>query len=162
MGNMLWLFSESSGLDPRIDALAMGLDLAFVLLLLTKLLDVASTLKRIRSLDDETNPFAHGLMRRFGVYGGVAVISGIYLAICGLYYALLFVPFGNWRALAESGESSGFWFFTYHLTTGLGLLFVSLVQASVAHHNGTGRSNCITRVVAQLHAQATKRFHRSR
>lgn len=153
---------EVSRLSVWIDGLILALQFGFVLLLATKLLDVVSTLKRIRNVDDETNPLAHSLMRRFGVRGGVAVVMGVYLAICALSYVLLLVPLAKWRELVEMGEASGYYFFAYHVTMGMSLLLVSLVQAAVAHHNWSGRSNRITRIVARLHAAITARLHRSR
>jgi hypothetical protein len=51
---------------------------------LTKLIDVISSIKRIRTWEMERNPFGRVLFKRFGVAGGCWVTFGIQVLICAL------------------------------------------------------------------------------
>jgi len=110
------------------------------LLIITKLLDVLTTLARIRNADAETNPFARGLMHRLGTRQAVWLVFILAAAIIsvagftairgGLLLQLAFVPAGSAAAV---------------------------VQAAVAHANWTGTDNMITRKARALYALLSRR-----
>lgn len=103
------------------------------LLVLTKLLDVLSTLRAIDA-EQETNPMAARLMRMFGVKVAVWFVFVVACAVVAASAALaLFGP--PWLA----------WAFV-----AFGLL-VAIVQACVARANVSGRHNVVTAVVAAWH-----------
>ena len=61
---------------------------------LTKLIDVISSIKRIRTWEMERNPFGRILFKRFGIAGGCWITFGIQVLICALV---------AWDAIAFSG-----------------------------------------------------------
>ena len=105
-----------------------------ILLVISKLMDVLSTLSRIRSVNVESNPIARGLMQKMGIKTSVWLIFLVSLTIIliagsialsfGILYQVFFVLMG---------------------------LLVSIVQFSVAHSNWTGKGNLITRYLLRFH-----------
>ena len=108
--------------------------IVIILLVISKLVDVLSTLARIRSVNVESNPIARGLMKKIGIKKSVWLIFLISLTIIlitgsvalsfGIIYQVFFVLLG---------------------------LFISVVQFSVAHSNLSGKGNLITRYLLQFH-----------
>jgi hypothetical protein len=108
--------------------------LVAVLLVLTKLLDVASTLQKVNHASEETNPIARQFMIRFGAVGVVWMIFLLAIVIIGLA-----------TALAMGGTLI---FKGIYLLVGV---FVSAVQAAVAHSNWQGGDNLITKYVRAIY-----------
>ena len=108
--------------------------LVIFLLVLTKLLDVASTLQRLEHPDAETNPIARQTMFRFGTKKAALIVFVL---------ALIIIILAGWGAI--KGDK-----ITQALFTVAGIA-ISIVQGSVAHCNWTGKDNFITRRVRALH-----------
>jgi len=113
--------------------------LVIVLLVLTKLCDVASTLQRVKHPHGETNPIARKTMLRIGKTKAVWVVFVLALIIIGL---------AGWAAI-----SGGKILQTLFIIVGIA---ISIVQGSVAHCNWTGRDNVITRQVRILHSSLSR------
>jgi hypothetical protein len=99
-------------------------------LIITKLADVISTLRHIRGTQHESNPFARRIMQRIGITPAVWLVFGLSLIIIGV---------ATYVALASH------WLIQIAFII-LGV-FVSCVQAAVAHTNATQRDNTITRTI---------------
>ncbi len=107
----------------------------------TKLLDVLSTLARIRNTDAETNPFARGLMKRLGAGKtvwlvfilalGIISVAGFAALRGGLIMQIAFIALG---------------------------LAVSVIQGAVAFANWSGADNFITRQVRVFYATLGRRL----
>ena len=102
-------------------------------LLLTKLADVISTLRHIRSTHHESNRMVRHIMQRMGVTPTIWLVFGIsvIIIVVSTYVALsshLFIQIG---------------FVIY------GIVIV-LIQAAVAHNNWTHQENAITQVISRL------------
>ena len=104
------------------------------LLVLTKLYDVASTL-RFGHPHGETNPLAKPAMLRLGTTKAVWVVFVL---------ALIIISIATWAALHGGNIMQALF-----IVTGIA---ISIVQGSVAHCNWTGRDNIITRRVRTLHS----------
>lgn len=102
-------------------------------LIITKLADVISTLRHIRGTHHESNPFARRIMQRIGITPAVWMVFGLSLIIIGVT---------TYVALASH------WLIQIAFIM-LGV-FVSYVQAAVAHSNATQRDNTITRTIRQM------------
>ena len=110
------------------------------LLIATKLLDVLSTLVKIRHVNSETNPFARGLMQRLGTQRTVWLVFILAAAIIsvagfaalrgGPLMQIVFILFGS---------------------------AIAVVQAAVAHANWTDADNRITHQVRHLYALLGRR-----
>jgi len=108
--------------------------IVILLLIVTKLLDVVSTLRSIRNASNESNPFAQKMMLRMGTKPAIWVVfllalviiavTGITALRMGVVFQVVFIVFS---------------------------LFVSVVQFSVAAANWTGRDNVVTRQVRKVH-----------
>ena len=109
----------------------------FVIALLaaTKLMDVLSTLARIRNTDAETNPFARGLMKRLGP-GKTAWLFFI--------LAMAIISVAGFAALRDG------WIMQI-IFIALGLA-VSAIQGAVALANWSGAENFITQQVRAFYA----------
>ena len=104
-------------------------------LILTKVYDVASTLRRIAHPHEETNPIARHIMIRVGTKKGVWITFLLALVIIGLASV----------AALKGGKIMQVLF----IFAGLA---ISIIQGSVAHCNYTGKDNVITRRVRVLHS----------
>ena len=114
------------------------------LLVVTKLMDVLSTIQRITNASQETNPSARTLMNTFGTKRTiwlVFTISLITIAISclsvislGLYTQIAFIVLG---------------------------CFITIVQACVADSNWQGRDNFITKYVRIIHLRVARFFWQS-
>jgi len=104
------------------------------LLVISKLVDVLSTLARIRSVNVESNPLARGLMKKMGIKKSVWLIFLISLTIILI--------------TGSAALSHGIPFQVFFVLLGL---FVSVVQFSVAHSNWSGKGNLITRYLMRFH-----------
>ena len=103
---------------------------AALTLVLTKLLDVLSTLHRIKDVQEETNPLARGLMSRVGprkaiwavflLAIGIIVVSTVIALRGGLVMQILFF---------------------------IVAILISLIQGAVALSNWLGKDNFITKYV---------------
>ena len=109
--------------------------LAAAAVLVTKAADLWTTWKHVTP-DTETNPVGRFLFKRVGMAGGLAVVAIVTVLVVAM----------TWATAVEFGPAG------MVLATVLSL-FVSIVQASVALHNATGRPNFVTRKVAALHAR---------
>lgn len=107
--------------------------LAIAALVLTKAADLWTTWRHVGA-HQESNPIGRFLFRRLGVPGGLAVVGVIALIIVAV----------TWSAAFAMGDAAV-------LFTAAWSFLVAAVQAAVAHHNATGRSNAVTRRVAALH-----------
>jgi len=105
------------------------------LLVLTKLCDVASTLKRLGHPHAETNPIARPAMLRLGTTKTVWIVFALALVIIGL---------AGWAALNGCTIMQALFIFVG--------IAISIVQGSAAHCNWTRRDNAITRRVRILHS----------
>lgn len=116
-----------------------------LLLILTKFLDVMSTLYRIHHASQETNPIAGRWMAKYGVKRVSWGVFVVVVVIVSLATTLVWIsPFPN-------------------LTKGAYILlglFISIIQAAVAHTNYSGRYNIITRFVGKLHGWMGRIFLR--
>jgi hypothetical protein len=108
-------------------------------LIITKLLDVLSTLRLLRDPMMETNPIARRLMLRFGMKGTVWLIfivaiilvatSGVIALYEGVVYQVAFILVGS---------------------------FISVIQFAVAYTNWTGADTFITRTIRKLHSSLSQ------
>jgi len=106
------------------------------LIIITKLLDVMSTLYRIHHSSQETNPIAGRLMEKYGVKRvSWAVFFLVVLIVILSSFIVWISPF---KTLA------------LNIFILLGL-FVSIVQSAVAYANYKGRNNLVTRIVRRVH-----------
>ena len=114
--------------------LYMLISFVIFLLILTKLLDVLSTLRRIRFASNETNPFARKLMYQWGPQTTVWIVFGIALVIIGVagFLAYLMGPVFQIAFIV------------------LGF-FISVVQFAVAAANRSDKDNLITRQVRKFY-----------
>ena len=104
-------------------------------LIITKLMDVLSTLRLLRDPMMETNPIARKLMHRLGMKGTVWLIfivaiilivtSGVISLYAGVVYQSAFILLG---------------------------LFISVIQFAVAYTNWTGTDSFITEAIRKLHS----------
>ncbi|WP_163931453.1 hypothetical protein [Paraferrimonas sp. SM1919] len=108
--------------------------LTVISLVLTKLADCISTQLKIKSIGHETNPIARILMARFGIKGAIWLVFVI---------SLLIIVISAYLVL----EAESMLLSAGYITVGL---FVSTVQAAVAHQNFTGSNNMITRRIFSL------------
>jgi hypothetical protein len=108
--------------------------LAIFLLIITKLMDVISTIIRIKHPQIETNPLARKLMTKIGIKPTAWIVFAIVV--------ILVLIMGG---IALTSELSYQIFF---LAFGL---VVSIIQFAVAHNNWTRRPNFITRLVLIYH-----------
>lgn len=107
----------------------------------TKLLDVLSTLAMIRNTDNETNPFARGLMKHLGPGKTVWLVFILALAI---------ISIAGFAALR-----GGLIMQIAFIAVGLA---VSVIQGAVAFANWTGAENFITRQVRAFYSTLGRRF----
>jgi len=107
------------------------------LLLLTKLADCWSTVRRVRAPGDETNPWVRRAMARWGVTPVVWAVGAIAAAVVVL------------SALPAFGDEPG-WYAGAFVAAGL---VVALVQADVAWSNVSGRMGPISRGVSRFHGR---------
>jgi hypothetical protein len=103
-------------------------------LVLTKLLDVLSTIRFIGAPAEESNPLGSRLMRAVGVRTAAWLVFVLACVIIALTTSVaLEGPFSVSLAFCISG------------------LIVSVVQACVARANMRGRHDAVTRLVQRLH-----------
>ena len=105
-----------------------------ILVIITKLLDVLSTIKRIRHYSGESNPIASRLMRKFGIRITSWFIFGVVLTI--MIYTM-------W---ASFDTPPGF-----QLTFVFLCLIISAIQGAVAISNWSGTPNAVTKKVVLIH-----------
>jgi len=106
------------------------------LLILTKFLDVMSTLYRIHHASQETNPIAGRWMAKYGVK---RVSWGVFVVVVVIVILSSFIVWiSPFKTLA----------LTIFILLGL---FVSIVQSAVAYANYKGRNNLVTRIVRRVH-----------
>jgi hypothetical protein len=106
-----------------------------LLLLITKGLDLFSTLMIIRHPCQETNPIAGRLMQKFGIGRAIWGIAAIALVII--------LATACWAINTELHYQIGY------VAVGL---FVSFIQYQVARCNLTGRDTPVTLLVRRLHS----------
>ena len=99
------------------------------LVIITKFFDCHSTVRRIRYPGAERNRWARPLMLRFGIKKVVWVTFGLTILIVGC------TAYFTW-------ETNNLW---YQIAFILTSLVVSVVHATVAHTNYSGRFNFVTR-----------------
>lgn len=104
--------------------------IVMLLLIITKLLDVSSTIKRITHPSIESNPFAKRLMVRFGIRS----------TAWGVFGLVVLITLIAGRIALDGQQDLEFLFI------GFGI-FVSIVQFSVAQNNWTRKPNLITKWV---------------
>jgi hypothetical protein len=114
---------------------------AGIFVVLTKLFDVLSTLKRIRHFSGETNPFVNRMMRIFGIRLTVWFVFGLVVAI--MIYSL-------WVTFDTSLD-----FQIIYLVL---CIFITVIQGAVAYSNWYGKLNPITNGVITIHQQINKLF----
>jgi hypothetical protein len=117
--------------------------LAISLLIITKLMDVLSTIVRIKHPQIETNPLARKLMTKIGIKMTAWIVF--------LIVVIIVLIMGE---IALTSEPSYQIFF---LTFGL---VVSIIQFAVALSNWTRRPNFITRLVLIYHRKINSVFRR--
>lgn len=108
-------------------------------LIITKLLDVLSTLRLLRDPMMETNPIARRLMLRFGMKGTVWLIFIV---------AIILVATSGVIALYEG--------VVYQVAFILVGIFISVIQFAVAYTNWTGADTFITRTIRKLHSSLSQ------
>jgi hypothetical protein len=113
-----------------------------LLLVITKLMDVVSTVKCTGSSHDETNPVAQRMMRSIGVQKSSWAVFGIALVII---------------AAAGTAALSGPTLYPVAFVT-IGVL-ISIVQAAVAVCNWTGRGNPVSKMVFTFHGIVGSLLH---
>ena len=118
--------------------------LVISLLIITKLLDVLSTIIRINHPQIETNPLAQKMMIKIGIKTTAWIVFAIVV--------ILVLIMGG---IALTSELSYQIFF---LAFGL---VVSVIQFAVAHNNWTRRPNFITRLVLIFHHKINSVIRRS-
>lgn len=114
------------------------------LLVITKLMDVLSTIQRVTSASQETNPIARTFMNIFGTKRAIWIvftislltiaISALSVITLGLFPQITFIVLG---------------------------CFISVVQGSVADSSWRGRDNFITKYVRIMHLRVARFFWRS-
>jgi len=102
--------------------------LASLVLVLTKLLDAVTTYIRIKTVTQETNPLARGLMSRLGAGTTILLTTMLAIGIIGLSTGIAY--------------RGGFWTQILFFIAGV---LISIIQAAVAHSNWYGVDNFITR-----------------
>jgi len=115
--------------------------LAISLMIITKLMDVLSTIIRIKHPQIETNPLARKLMTKIGIKMTAWIVFSIVVIIVLIM-----------GGIALTSEPSYQIFF---LTFGL---IVSIIQFAVALSNWTRRPNFITRLVLTYHRKINSVF----
>lgn len=105
-----------------------------ILLILTKLLDVLSTLKRIRHYSNETNPFARKMMLHWGPRATVWIVFAIALLIICVAGGMAFLLRPVFQIIYLFFGSA-----------------ISGVQFAVAAANWTGRDNFVTSQVRKVY-----------
>ncbi len=118
--------------------------LVISLLIITKLMDVLSTIIRIEHPQIETNPLARKMMTKIGIKTTAWIVFGIVVLVVLLM-----------GRIASEGED---FFQIFFLVFGLVL---SVIQFAVAHNNWTRRTNFITRLVLMYHRKIYSMFRRS-
>ncbi|PKO07889.1 MAG: hypothetical protein CVU40_18325 [Chloroflexi bacterium HGW-Chloroflexi-2] len=118
--------------------------LVISLLIITKLMDVLSTIIRIEHPQIETNPLARKMMTKIGIKTTAWIVFGIVVLVVLLM-----------GRIALEGED---FFQIFFLVFGLVL---SVIQFAVAHNNWTRRTNFITRLVLMYHRKIYSMFRRS-
>lgn len=101
-----------------------------LLVIVSKFLDCYTTSTQIRSINQERNPFAQKLMKKFGIQTTIWSIFVISLIIVAVSIWLLFSYF-----------DSGFQKAVYIVIA----LLISIIQFAVAHTNKTKKLNYFTR-----------------
>lgn len=117
-----------------VDWMDIFIYIVMLLLIITKFLDVLSTIKRITHPSIETNPFAKRLMVRFGIRS----------TAWGVFGLVVLITLIAGRIALDGQQDLEFLFI------GLGI-FLSIVQFSVAHNNWTRKPNLITKWVWKYH-----------
>lgn len=107
----------------------------FLLLVLTKLADVISTLRRLRHPSAEANPFAQKMMYRPGPRTAIWLVFALALIIIGVATTISYL--------------GGAFFQVVFIFAGI---VISLIQFAVALANWTGKESGITRVVRKVYA----------
>lgn len=116
------------------------------LLLATKALDCLSTLTAVPTASAETNPLARGFMHRYGVRRTTALVFALAAGLIGIATTVVL--------LMDSTLYAGIFVFVG--------LFVTIVQAAVAHTNWSGRRNAITSRVLRAHQAIANLAHNLR
>ncbi len=114
-----------------------------VFLVVTKLMDVLSTLKRISPTNPELNPLARWLMNKVGMRPAIWLVFTLVVIIIGV---------ATWIAF----DVDGF----FQIVFIVGGMVVSLIQAAVAYANWTQRPNFITRKVLTWFDVLSRLIHR--
>jgi|SRR3989304_2898198 len=114
--------------------MASAVTAVIILLSISKLLDILSTLARIRSVNSESNPLARNLMKRFGIKRTAWLIFMISLAIIMLT--------GITAISSNRFVQIGF------ILIGT---IISIIQFSVAISNWSGKHNLVTRNFLKFH-----------
>ena len=112
-------------------------------LVATKFFDCWSTAVHMQGPSDETNPLARAAMVRFGPSFTIWAIFGLVLAIVAMVGGSAYSAATDLLDQPNPPVLKLFAVWGYILLA----LFISLVQAAVAHSNWTGRPNPITRAV---------------
>jgi hypothetical protein len=113
-------------------------------LLLTKVADVLTTWRHIGGAE-ERNPLAAALFHRFGLGVGIAIVGGLYLAIVGVQYGLVWWLGSPWLLGANGALGFG----------------IAWVQWEVARCNAMGRTSRCTRALLRA-SDALARMRGSR
>ena len=108
--------------------------IVILLLVISKLLDVLTTLAKIRSVNVESNPIARGLMQKMGIRNSVWLIFLV---------SLIIILIAGAAALSLGS--------LYQIFFVLSGFFVSIIQFAVAHSNWSGKGNLITRYLLRFH-----------
>ena len=111
------------------------------LLVVTKLMDVLSTIQRVTSASQETNPIARTFMNIFGTKRAIWIVFTISLLTIAIS-ALSVITLGLFPQIA-------------FIVLGC---FISIVQACVADSNWRGRDNFITKYVRIIHLRVARFF----
>jgi len=117
--------------------------MTIVLLIVTKLMDVISTMTVVRKSHQETNPIARGLMGLMGVRKSAWMVFG---------FALLIITATGWMALSST--------LVLQVAFVVVGIFISVVQAGVAACNWTGRDNAVSRNVRGFHGAIGSLFQK--
>ncbi|MBW6471708.1 MAG: hypothetical protein K0B14_01170 [Anaerolineaceae bacterium] len=118
--------------------------LLIALLIISKLMDVLSTIVRIKHPQIETNPLARKMMTKIGIKTTAWIVFGIVVLIvilmgrialkADVYFQIFFLAFG---------------------------FVLSIIQFAVALNNWTRRTNFITRLVLMYHRKINSMFRGS-
>ena len=117
--------------------------LAIILLVATKLLDVLSTLHRIKDANSETNPIARKVMARIGTRKAIWITFLIAICVIGIA-----------GVAAINSSIAGQILF---LIAGI---LISCIQAAVAHANWHGVDNAISKLVRKAHLKLCRMVSR--